>query len=216
MEKENITKGMNGNTKKEIKSDVYNVDCVTFMRTLPDKYFDLACADPNYGIGIAANPVRQKHKKKDWDNQTPDKEFFDELFRVSKNQIIWGGNYFGLPPNKHFLIWDKMQPFDFSLAMCEYAWSSFDSPAKMFRQHVSSNGEKKIHPTQKPVELYAWIFKNYVKEGETIFDPMVGSGSTCVAAIREKRNFIGIELNQEYYKIACDRIAREKQQLTLF
>ena len=143
---------------------VYNCDCVEYMRTLPDKYFDLACADPNYGIGMAANPVRQKHEKKDWDNKTPDKEFFDELFRVSKNQIIWGGNYFGLPPNKHFLIWDKMQPFDFSLAMCEYAWSSFDSPAKMFRQHVSSNGEKKIHPTQKSIALYAWIFKTTSKK----------------------------------------------------
>ena len=89
---------------KELRSEVYNVDCVTFMRTLPDKYFDLVCADPPYGISISSNPVRQAHERKSWDCQVPNKEFFDELFRVSKNQIIWGGNYFGLPPNKHFLI----------------------------------------------------------------------------------------------------------------
>ena len=187
---------------------MFNVDCVEYMRGLPDNYFDLACADPNYGIGIAANPVRQKHEKKDWDNKTPDKEFFDELFRVSKNQIIWGGNYFGLPPNKHFLIWDKMQPFDFSLAMCEYAWSSFDSPAKMFRQHVASNGEKKIHPTQKSVVLYAWIFKNYVKEGETIFDPMMGSQSSRIAAYKLGFDYVGCELDKEYFDKGCERFER--------
>lgn len=193
----------------EQRSEVFNVDCVKYMRTLPNDYFDLACVDPNYGIGIAANPVRQKHEKKDWDNKTPDKEFFDELFRVSKNQIIWGGNYFGLPPNKHFLIWDKMQPFDFSLAMCEYAWSSFDSPAKMFRQHVASNGEKKIHPTQKSVALYAWIFKNYVKEGETIFDPMVGSGSSRIAAYKLGFDYVGCEIDKDYFEAQEKRFASE-------
>lgn len=193
----------------EQRSEVHNCDCVTFMKTLPNDYFDLACADPNYGIGIAANPVRQKHEKKDWDNKTTDKEFFDELFRVSKNQIIWGGNYFGLPPNKHFLIWDKMQPFDFSLAMCEYAWSSFDSPAKMFRQHVASNGEKKIHPTQKSVALYAWIFKNYVKEGETIFDPMVGSGSSRIAAYKLGFDYVGCEIDKDYFDAQEKRFASE-------
>ena len=190
-------------------SEVYNIDCMEFMKSIPNKYFDLACADPNYGIGIAANPVRQKFEKKDWDNKTPDKWFFDELFRISKNQIIWGGNYFGLPPNKHFLIWDKMQPFDFSLAMCEYAWSSFDSPAKMFRQHVSSNGEKKIHPTQKSVALYAWIFKNYVKEGETIFDPMIGSGSSRIAAYKLGFDFYGCEIDKDYFDAQEKRFASE-------
>lgn len=184
---------------------VYNCDCLSYMRELPDKYFDLACADPPYGISISSNPVRQAHERKSWDCQVPDKEFFDELFRVSKNQIIWGGNYFGLPPNKHFLIWDKMQPFDFSLAMCEYAWSSFDSPAKMFRQHVSSNGEKKIHPTQKPVELYAWILRNYAKDGDLIFDPMMGSQSSRIAAYKMGFDYVGCELDKEYFDKGCER-----------
>ena len=184
---------------------VYNTDCLSYMRELPDKYFDLACADPPYGISISSNPVRQAHERKSWDCQVPDKEFFDELFRVSKNQIIWGGNYFGLPPNKHFLIWDKMQPFDFSLAMCEYAWSSFDSPAKMFRQHVSSNGEKKIHPTQKPVELYAWILRNYAKDGDLIFDPMMGSQSSRIAAYKMGFDYVGCELDKEYFDKGCER-----------
>ena len=180
----------------------------SYMKELPDNYFDLACADPNYGIGIAANPVRQAHEKKDWDNKTPDKEFFDELFRVSKNQIIWGGNYFGLPPNKHFLIWDKMQPFDFTLAMCEYAWSSFDSPAKMFRYRVQTE-KNKIHCCQKPIELYAWIFKNYVKEGETIFDPMIGSGSSRIAAYKLGFDFYGCEIDKDYFDAQEKRFASE-------
>lgn len=194
---------------KEPRSEVFNVDCVDFMKEMPDKYFDLACADPPYGIGISSNPVRQAHERKRWDCSVPDKEFFDQLFRISKNQIIWGGNYFNLPPNKHFLIWDKMQPFDFSLAMCEYAWSSFDSPAKMFRQHVASNGEKKIHPTQKSVALYAWIFKNYVKEGETIFDPMVGSGSSRIAAYKLGFDYLGCEIDKDYFDAQEERFAGE-------
>ena len=164
MEKENITKDMNGNTKKEIKSDVYNVDCVTFMRTLPDNYFNLCIADPPYGIGISNNPFRQKHDKKLWDNQIPTNEVLLEMQRVSKHCIIWGGNYFNLPPNKHFIIWDKEQPFDFSSAMCEYAWSNINSPAKMFRYRVTTE-KNKIHPTQKPVALYAWLLDNYGNGG---------------------------------------------------
>lgn len=149
-------------------SEVYNVDCLEYMRSLPDKYFDLCIADPPFAIGISMNPVRQAHKKKDWDRQLPNKEVFDEIFRVSKHAIIWGGNYFGLPPNKHFIIWDKQQPFDFSMAMCEYAWSNIDKPAKIFRYRVQKE-KNKIHPTQKPIALYAWLLDNYAKVGDKIF-----------------------------------------------
>lgn len=145
-------------------SKIYNCDCLEYMKSLPDKYFDLCIADPPFAIGISMNPVRQAHKKKDWDSQLPSKEVFDEMFRVSKHAIIWGGNYFGLPPNKHFIIWDKQQPFDFSMAMCEYAWSNIDKPAKIFRYRVQKE-KNKIHPTQKPVALYAWILDNYATGG---------------------------------------------------
>jgi DNA modification methylase len=126
------------------------------MKRYEDKHFDLAVVDPPYGIGISSNPVRQQHEKKEWDNNIPTKEYFDELFRVSKNQIIWGGNYFDLPPTQGFYIWDKKQPHDFSLAMVEMAWSSIQKPAKMWSLSVLKE-RGKIHPTQKPVELYQWI-----------------------------------------------------------
>lgn len=193
---------------KEPRSEVFNVDCVTFMRTLPDDYFDFAVADPPYGINLAGNSFRGKHEKKDWDCNVPDKTFFDELFRISKNQIIWGGNYFGLPPNKHFLIWDKEQGFDFSSAMCEYAWSSLDKPAKLFRFDARKR-KTNIHPTMKPIELYSWIFKNYVKEGETIFDPMVGSGSSRIAAYKLGFDFYGCEIDKDYFDAQEKRFASE-------
>lgn len=145
-------------------SEVHNCDCLEFMRSLPDNYFDLCIADPPYGIGISNNPFRQKHDKKLWDNQIPTNEVLLEMQRVSKHCIIWGGNYFNLPPNKHFIIWDKEQPFDFSSAMCEYAWSNINSPAKMFRYRVTTE-KNKIHPTQKPVALYAWLLDNYGNGG---------------------------------------------------
>ena len=133
----------------------FNENCLDAMKRTPDKYYDLAIVDPPYGIGIANNPVRQKHSRKAWDSSPPT-EYFSELFRISKNQVIWGGNYFELPPCKGFLIWDKKQPFDFTLAMCEFAWTSFNKPAKMFSYSVMSE-RGKIHPTQKPVALYEWI-----------------------------------------------------------
>ena len=191
------------------RSDVFNCDCVKYMSTLPDNYFSLSIADPNYGIGISSNPVRQKHAKKNWDNNTPDKTFFQELFRVSKNQIIWGGNYFDLPPTKGFIVWDKKQPIDFTLAMCEYAWTSFDKPAKMFRQHVASNGEDKIHPTQKSVALYAWILKYYAQDGDSIFDPMMGSQSSRIAAYKMGYDYIGCEIDSDYFNNGCERFEKE-------
>lgn len=189
-------------------SEVYNVDCLEYMRSLPDKYFDLCIADPPFAIGISMNPVRQAHKKKDWDSQLPSKEVFDEMFRVSKHAIIWGGNYFGLPPNKHFIIWDKQQPFDFSMAMCEYAWSNIDKPAKIFRYRVQKE-KNKIHPTQKPVALYAWILNNYAKQGDKIFDPFLGSGSSRIAAYKKGFDFYACELDKDYFQAQEERFRKE-------
>ena len=122
---------------------LYNADCMEVLRQTPDKYYSLSIVDPPYGIGISSNPFRQKFKKNDWDNEIPSKQYFDELMRVSKNQIIWGGNYFDLPPSQGFLIWDKKQPQDFSSAMCEYAWMSIQSPAKIYQKHVVTAEKKK-------------------------------------------------------------------------
>lgn len=143
---------------------LYNDDCMKVMREFPNKFFDLAIVDPPYGIGISNNPVRQMHERKNWDNQIPEKEYFQELFRVSKEQIIWGGNYFSLPPTQNYIVWDKKQPEDFSLAMCELAWCSIQRPAKMFRYSVLTE-RNKIHPCQKPILLYKWLLVNYANGG---------------------------------------------------
>lgn len=191
-------------------SEIHNCDCMEYMKTIPDNWFDLAIADPPYGIGISSNPVRQKHQKKDWDNQIINIDYFNSLFRVSKNQIIWGGNYYNefIKSSKGFIIWDKQQPFDFSLAMCEYAWSSYNIPAKMFRYSVLKEHDK-IHPTQKPVKLYAWILKNYAKEGDRIFDPMMGSGSSRIAAYKLGFDFYGCEIDKDYFEASNERFELE-------
>jgi site-specific DNA-methyltransferase (adenine-specific) len=186
------------------KSEVHLIDCMEFMRGCKDNQFDLAVVDPPYGIGISSNSVRQMHSKKKWDSSTPNDEYFNELFRVSKNQIIWGGNYFGLPASQGFLIWDKMQPEDFSLAMCEYAWSSFQSPAKMLRLSVQSE-QNKIHPTQKPVALYDWIFRKYAKPGQSILDTHMGSQSSRISAYKAGLDFTGCELDPEYFEQGNER-----------
>ena len=182
-----------------MKSEVHLIDCMEFMRSVPDKFYSLAVVDPPYGIGISSNPVRQMHSKKEWDNSIPSERYFIELFRVSKNQIVWGGNYFGLPASQGFLIWDKKQPEDFSLAMCEYAWSSFQSPAKMLRLSVQSE-QNKIHPTQKPVALYDWIFRNYAKPNDAILDTHMGSQSSRISAYKAGLDFTGCELDPEYFE----------------
>lgn len=190
-------------------SEVYNIDCMLHMKNIQDNYYDLAIADPPYGIDIASHPFRSKHDSKKWDNAIPKPEFFTELFRVSKNQIIRGGNYFNLPPTKCFIIWDKQQPFNFTSSMCEFAWTSFNSPAKMFRQHVSSNGETKIHPTQKSVKLYGWLLQHYANKGDKIFDPMLGSCSSRIAAYMMGFDFWSCELDADYYNAQEKRFLKE-------
>ena len=193
---------------------ITNEDNMELMARYPDKYFELAIVDPPYGISISKNPVRQKHNKKNWDNETPNKEYFDELFRVSKNQIIWGGNYFDLPPTQGFFIWDKKQPHDFSLAMVEYAWSSIQKPAKMWSFSVQKE-QNKIHPTQKPVQLYKWIITNNAKQGDKILDTHLGSGSIAIACHDLGFDLTACELDTDYYNAAMKRLSDHQKQLKL-
>ncbi len=199
-----------------IRSVVYLMDCMEGMKQMPDNYFDLAIVDPPYGIGISSNPFRQKHKKQGWDNAIPNKEYFDKLKIVSKNQIIWGGNYFELEPTQGFLIWDKIQPFDFSSAMCEMAWMSFQSPAKIYKKHVVTAENDKIHPTQKPVKLYDWIFQNYTEPNQTILDTHLGSQSSRIAATKHDLTFIGFEIDEEYFADGNKRFDNYVAQTKLF
>ena len=188
-----------------------NEDCMLMMARYPDNYFDLALVDPPYGIGISKNPVRQQHKKKEWDNNIPTEEYFIELFRVSKNQIIWGGNYFNLPTSQGFFIWDKKQPHDFSLAMVEMAWSSIQKPAKMWSLSVLKE-RGKIHPTQKPVELYEWILINNAKEGDKILDTHRGSASLDIACHNLGFDLVTCELDKDYFNEGNKRLKQHQNQ----
>lgn len=189
--------------------EVYLGDCLEVLPTLGR--FDLALTDPPYGIGIAANPVRQKHAKKAWDAATPPSTVFDLIKEHSGEQIIWGGNYFDLPPSQGFLVWDKQQPENFSLAMCEQAWVSFQRPAKMFQKRVV--GYDKQHPTQKPVELMQWCL-TFVPGA--VVDPFMGSGTSGVAAVKMGRCFTGVEIDSGYFDVACKRIDAALKQTDLF
>lgn len=181
-------------------------DCLPAMRLIEDNAIDLILCDPPYGIGISKNPFRQKFKKEDWDSFTPPKEYFDELFRISKNQVIWGGNYFDLPPSQCFYVWDKVQPQDFSSAMCEMAWVSEQSPAKIYKQRVVSM--EKFHPTTKPVDMMRWCL-NFFPDAKLICDPFMGSWTTARACKDLGRDFIGFELSEDYCKIGEERLRQE-------
>jgi len=190
---------------------LYHADCREVLPTLP--VHDLLLTDPPYGIGIAANPVRQAHERMDWDALPPAPWLFGLMQERASNLVVWGGNYFPLPPSQTFLVWDKMQPENFSLAMCEQAWCSFKKPAKMYRQSVTSYDKQ--HPTQKPVELMSWCI-NHAPENATVLDPFMGSGTTGVACVQLGRSFTGIERERKYFDIACERIARAYAQGQLF
>src|SRR5690606_37539231 len=203
---------------KTDKTRVFNMDCMEYMRSVEDGYFELAVVDPEFGIGIGNSPrlVTDKGlKAKSWDDKPISPEYFNELFRISKNQIIWGGNYYALPANKHCIIWDKKQPEKMSFGMFDYAWTSFDGANKIFRKSVQDEINK-IHPTQKPVKLYEWILMNYAKEGDKILDTNLGSGSSRIAAYNLGFDFTGIELDEEYFNASVDRFNTHKSQLTLF
>ena len=268
-----------------MRNEVYNCDCIEYMRTLPDHYFDIAVCDPPYGsanseeyiggeiwrkippilsqrkTGLSASgakgiigitPPRKLEQTQGREERTilptnrfqggtwatrykrssggvdetklvppqwdiaPPEEFFDELFRVSKNQIIWGGNYFSLPPTRCFLIWRKLSIGEqFSMAMCEYAWTSFKGNAKLFECTPQRNKHSgKFHPTEKPQELYVWIYQNFVKEGETIFDPMMGSQASRIVAHKMGINYVGCEIDKYYFDKGCEFFDRECNGIT--
>ena len=179
---------------ESITNTIINDDCMNILKQLPDKCIDLVLTDPPYGIGNkfkgGTNSKLSKFNNivnKGWDN-APSEEYFNEILRVSKNQIIWGGNYFNLAPTRCFLIWDKMISFDFSLAMAEYAWTSFDKLAKIYK--MPSEKQFREHPTQKPLKLFEMILRDYSNENDLILDCFSGSGTTAVACHNLKRRFI--------------------------
>lgn len=195
------------------------------MREFPDKHFDLAIVDPPYGIGAGlyqywdsnlGRPAASNTEKKKWDTVPPGPKYFAELFRVSVRQIVWGGNYFLLPTTRNWIAWDKNQPEDASFGMFEMAWASWDGSPKMFRMYPSHVTQgKRIHPTQKPVELYTWLLERYAKPGQRILDTHLGSGSHAIACHYFGAHLTASELDADYYTAACARIARETAQMTL-
>ena len=200
--------------------EILQGDCMAYMATLDDNAFDLAIVDPPYGLpkrstkgmGKLADRQIQGMHKKGWD-VAPEPSYFKELMRVSRNQIIWGGNYFYLPPNRGFIIWDKKQPWP-NFAACEYAWNSIDGVAKIFP--YDNRQDSKQHPTQKPVKLYEWLLANYAKEGDRILDTHGGSMSSAIAAYYGGFDMTIIELDEDYYKAGKARFDHETKQQALF
>ena len=201
---------------------LYNMDCMEGMKQFPDKYFELAIVDPPYGINFAKKHTGRGwivRESKDWDKKIPDKAYFEELFRISKNQIIWGGNYFTehLRPSMGWVFWDKGQR-NFSLADGELAWTSFDRALRVFdysRAKLNLTREK-FHPTEKPVALYKWLLKNYAKPGDKILDTHVGSASSLIACYDMGFDYIGFEIDKDYYEAAQERMRKHMQQQTIF
>ena len=191
-------------------SEVHNCNCLEYMKSLPDKFFDLCIADPPFGINIHKSGRLKKYNKTWCDDGIPTKDVFDEMFRCSKDVIIWGGNYFldYLGSTKCFLIYDKKQPQGISFASCEFAWTSFDSVAKTF-YYSPMQIKDRIHSCQKPIELYSWILDNYANQGDKIFDPFLGSGSSRIAAYKKGFDFYACELDKAYYEAQEERFRKE-------
>jgi len=205
--------------------EITNEDNMELMARYEDNYFDLAIVDPPYGIdwmNQVKSPNKGKNWKqyenKEWDKEIPNKEYFTELFRISQNQIIWGGNYMieYLYSTPCLIIWDKMQ--EFSGAVFETAWTSFTSPSKAFRMSrvEAYCNQDKIHPTQKPVKLYEWLLINYAKEGDKILDTHLGSGSIAIACHNLGFDLTACELDKDYFEAALKRIEQHKAQQRLF
>jgi len=206
--------------------NLYNEDCLQAMKAMQDKQFDLAIVDPPYGIERFKKPSGTTRFKSSelmqnqgltWDKK-PTQEYWNELWRVSKNQIVWGGNNFSLPETEYFLIWDKQQTVD-NFAGAEYAWVSMGlkKPAKIYRYGIHKhNHTDKIHPTQKPVDLYKYILQNYASEGDLILDTHLGSGSIAVACWDMKFDLTAYEIDNEYYDKACKRFDLHRRQMALW
>jgi site-specific DNA-methyltransferase (adenine-specific) len=209
------------------KIEITNEDNMLLMARYPDKYFDLAIVDPPYGIGIDGqkkninkNPKhnRKEHSKKSWDNSIPTKEYFEELFRVSVNQIIWGGNYFTeyLKPTKAWIFWYKGQN-DLTMSDGEMAWTSFKTVTRQIEiNRAQLNMQNTFHPTEKPYKLYKWLLDKYAKPEDKILDTHLGSGSIAIACHDYKFDLTACELDVEYYEKAKQRILNHVKQLTLF
>jgi len=205
------------------KIELHNVDCLPFMKQCEDKQFDLAIVDPPYGIGMDGGNVGYKgfnnFEKKGWDKAIPEQEYFEELFRISKNQIVWGGNYFGLPATRCFLVWDKGEGFyNRTYAECELAWTSFDKNTVKYKRDPLAKGDYKgkIHPTQKPINLYKWCLMNFAKDGDLIFNSHLGSGSIAIACDVLGYDLTACEIDKEYFEKANKRLDVYRMQQTLF
>ena len=248
-------------------NEAYNIDCMEYMKSLPDNYFDLCVADPPYGAGLtegggcqgwfskyhqehrnlrgrfdkyncsqSVNVERERERERErrdadgrgvgeevrkkiiaWD-VAPETEYFEQIFRISRNQIIWGGNYFELPPTRCFLIWRKKTISEsFTMAMAEYAWTSFNANAKVFEAAPQGRaGDERFHPTQKPVELYAWTYRLFAEKGQKIFDPFLGSGSSRIAAWDAGLDFVGCEIDKVYFDKQEERFNAHASQMNLF
>jgi len=193
-----------------------------FLAGLPDKSFDLAIDDPPYGIhdklyrssrGCLNNRVINMYNNNQWDKDAPNAAYFDLLMQKTENQIIWGGNYFPLPPTRGIICWDKLQPWP-NFSAWEMAWTSFDCVARIFK--FDNRTTDKQHPTQKPVALYSWLLQNYATPGQTILDPHGGSFSSAIAAYRMGVSYVGIEKDPDYFAAAVERFKKEALQMRLF
>ena len=203
--------------------ELLNCDCMEYMATVPDKHFDLAIVDPPYGLGKrlvdggSVSPfIKSQNKKvKQWDNAIPTDEYFEQLKRVSKNQIIWGGNYFDLPPCRCFIVWDKTIHGN-TYADADFAWTSFDTPARIYKENIAiTTSEGRIHPTQKSIKIYAWLLHNYAKPNDLILDTHLGSGSSAIAAHYFGVDFVGCELDKDYFEAAKARFDMATKQLAM-
>lgn len=205
--------------------ELLNVDCMAYMRGLPDKAFDLAIVDPPYGIGASKGIGKRKGERvfteyvdKKWDTAPPQADYWSELERVSENRIVWGANYFG-HPFKRMIVWDK-QIGDNDFSMAEIASHTFQTPTKVVSMFCGANrngsNTTRIHPTQKPVALYRWLLKNYAKPGQRILDTHLGSGSSAIAADIEGFDFVGMEIDADYFNAACKRLKDHQSAPRLF
>lgn len=223
-----------------LKHGFYNMDCIEGMKQFPDKYFDLAIVDPVYGGVTQGGYMKNKGRKSEnkladmknyhlelWQQEKTGADYFEELFRVSKNQIIWGGNYFVSMIKKDsqcWVIWDKKHPEGVQFADAELAWTSFDKATRIFRylwngmiqEHNGDLKEDRIHPTQKPVALYNWLLEKFAKPGDILLDTHTGSGSSLIAFERNHFEYVAFEIDKTYYNNAVKRIDDELAQVSMF
>ena len=217
---------------KNYENQILNMDCIDFLKNCPDNYFDLCCCDPPYGIGEAKKnnasrgklAIAKDYGKKDWDDKIPKREIFEQIKRVSKNQIIFGGNYFVeyLSNSPCWLVWDKNNGMN-DFADCELAWTNFKSAVRKYKwtwngmlQEDMKNKDIRIHPTQKPLRLFEMILSDYSNENDLILDCFSGSGTTAVACHNLKRRFICVEKDYDYWKVSVERLENAKLQMRLF